>query len=103
MVHTRPVRACFAPLRLFAAIVLALSPAAPRNALAQTIPATIAGQVNDETGGALPGATVTLRDARMTRERVVVTDAAGRFSADQLIPGSYTLTVQLGGFETLTR
>ncbi|MBA3271761.1 MAG: carboxypeptidase regulatory-like domain-containing protein, partial [Acidobacteria bacterium] len=70
---------------------------------AQTAPATIAGQVSDETGGVLPGATVVLRSATTNRERVVVTDANGRFTADQMLPGSYAVSVSLSGFESLTR
>ena len=69
----------------------------------QGAPATIAGQVADETGGVLPGATVVLHNAKTGRERVVVTDANGRFTADQLPPGSYMLTVTLSGFATLIR
>ncbi len=34
---------------------------------------------------------------------MVTTDAAGRFSADRLLPGSYTLTITLSGFEPLSR
>ena len=57
----------------------------------------------DETGGVLPGATVTLRDAAAGRERVAVTDATGRFTIAGLAAGPYAVTVTLGGFETLTR
>src|SRR5262245_44675338 len=77
-----------------------LASAAP--ALAQSAPATISGQVTDETGGVLPGATVVMRHSA-GRERTVVTDGRGQFSADQLLPGSYLITVTLSGFETLTR
>jgi len=50
-------------------------------------PATISGRVADETGGMLPGATLVLRNAKTGRDRIVVTDAIGRFVADQLVPG----------------
>jgi TonB-dependent receptor len=77
--------------------------AVPGSASAQSGPATIAGQVADQTGGLLPGVTLSLKDSATGRERVVVTDAAGRFVADQLVPGSYTVTAMLAGFETLVR
>jgi hypothetical protein len=71
---------------------------------AQTKAAAISGQVVDETGGALPGATVTVRDAASGRERVTQTDAAGRFSLAGLrSPGPYILTVELSGFSPLIR
>lgn len=77
------------PARLFAA--------------AQNAPARISGQVADETGGRLPGATLVLRNTATGRERIVVTDGVGRFVADQLVPGSYTISVTLSGFETVNR
>lgn len=67
----------------------------------QGVPGTISGQVADETGGVLAGVTIVLRDPMTGRERVIVSDSTGRFVADQLLPGSYTLTVTLSGFETL--
>lgn len=70
---------------------------------AQSAPSTIAGEVVDATGAVLPGATVVLTNSRTGRERVVVTDATGRFVADQMVPGSYKLTVTLSGFEPLDR
>src|SRR5262245_46290959 len=72
-------------------------------AFAQTASATISGQVVDETGGVLPGATVTLRDSAVGRERVAVTDNMGRFELAALVPGRYGISVSLSGFETLTR
>ncbi len=66
-------------------------------------PASVSGQVVDETGGVLPGATVTLRDTAAGRERTAVTDNMGRFAMSGLVPGPYALTVTLSGFETLVR
>jgi TonB-dependent receptor len=70
---------------------------------AQSAPATISGQVADETGGLLPGVTVVLKDAKTGRERLVMTDSVGRFTADQLVPGSYTITATLAGFQDVER
>jgi TonB-dependent receptor len=70
---------------------------------AQGAPATIAGQIVDETGGLLPGVTVVLRDTKSGRERVVTTDRSGRFVADQLVPGSYVMTASLAGFQDVER
>ena len=83
---------------LLPAALFAAAAGAPRGAEAQNLPATIAGQVTDETGGLLPGVTVVLKEAKTGRERVVVTDGVGRFVADQLVPGSYTVTASLAGF-----
>src|SRR5262245_61500096 len=76
---------------------------APLSAAAQGAPATIAGQVVDETGGVVPGVTVAVRDAKTGRERVALTDGTGRFVVEQLAPGSYTVTATLAGFEDLER
>jgi TonB-dependent receptor len=89
---------------LTAALVLVLGAilAGPLHAAQGSAAAIAAGQVVDETGGALPGATVMLRDAAARQARAVVTDANGRFSTT-LPPGMYAVTVSLSGFETLVR
>jgi TonB-dependent receptor len=91
--------------RVFVVLLGAVVACAPSLALAesQTAPATIVGVVSDQTGGVLPGATVVLHHAKTGRDRVVVSDSTGRFVADQLVPGSYTVSVTLTGFEPLTR
>ena len=49
------------------------------SAEAQNLPATIAGQVTDETGGLLPGVTLAyIKESEDRRERVVVTDGGRR-------------------------
>lgn len=75
----------------------------PAGAAAQTTGGTISGTVVDETRAALPGVTVTIREVETGTQRVVVTDAEGRYQAELLQPGSYTITVELAGFQTNVR
>ena len=68
-------------------------------ALAQT--GRVAGDVVDETGGALPGATVTLSGPGLSR--VVQTDGAGAFVLDRLETGTYSVAISLAGFSPEAR
>src|SRR5262245_11149573 len=63
---------------------------------AQTYTGTVAGTVNDEQGGVLPGATVTL--AGKTGSRSSVTDAKGEYRFTAVDPGTYDITVEMQGF-----
>src|SRR5262249_24796851 len=53
--------------------------------------------------GVLPGAAVTLRNDETGTVRVAVTNDVGFFSAPFLSIGSYTATVELPGFASVTR
>ncbi|HEY0080705.1 MAG TPA: carboxypeptidase regulatory-like domain-containing protein [Pyrinomonadaceae bacterium] len=55
------------------------------------------GQVTDEFGGVIVGATVTLTDASGAI-KTAVTDAEGNYSISNLAPGTYTLRAIAGGF-----
>lgn len=59
----------------------------------------IAGQVKDETGGAVGEAQVAISNNDTGLKRSVRTDAAGRFQFPQLTPGTYTVRVEARGFE----
>jgi hypothetical protein len=59
----------------------------------------IVGLVTDQTGAAIPGATVTVTDAENGLKRSVRTDASGRFSFPQLKPGTYSVKAEADGFE----
>src|SRR5205807_53099 len=80
------------------AVVAMLAPPAPVSAQGTT--GSISGFVTDDTGGALPGATVTVRHIETDRKQAIVTDASGRYRAQQLAPGRYDVTVELSGFRT---
>jgi hypothetical protein len=80
-------------------LCLALLPAA---ALAQQ--ATIAGVAKDTSGAVLPGVTVEIASpALIEKTRSAVTDGSGQFQIIQLVPGTYSVTFTLQGFNTFKR
>src|SRR5437899_2220281 len=84
------------PLWRALACAAMLAPAAL--VFAQGTTGSISGFVTDDTSGALPGATVTVRHVETDQKRVLVTDGAGRYRAQQLAPGKYEVLVELLGF-----
>ena len=90
---------------LFLAVValLALAPSLANPVAAQVTTATLSGVVTDETQGAIPGATVTVRAAETSAVRVLATDGEGRYRAEGLEPGVYEVSVELAGFQTTRR
>jgi len=88
--------------RSLVAVLLAFSVyAAPAGA--QSTAATVSGTVIDEQKGALPGATVTLRNVDSGQSRSTVTDARGAFQVAGLPPGRYELAAELSGFARFVR
>jgi hypothetical protein len=65
--------------------------------------ATLSGTVVDSTKGALPGATVTILHVDTGTRRVLITDDQGRFQAPALESGTYSMIIELAGFQTLVR
>ena len=65
---------------------------------AQTTTGSILGEVNDSSGGKLPGVTVTARNQENGASRETVTDALGTYSFSALPPGTYTVSAALAGF-----
>src|SRR5580704_3560821 len=59
----------------------------------------IAGSVRDPSGAGFPGATVTVINAGNGLKRSVATDASGRFSFPQLMPGTYSVRAEADRFE----
>ena len=64
----------------------------------------ISGSVTDNTGGILPGVTVTAASpALIEQQRVAITDSSGLYTIVDLRPGAYTVTFSLPGFSTVIR
>src|SRR5260221_14386944 len=64
---------------------------------------SINGKVADSSGGVLPGVTVNATSTSMMGVQTSVTDTGGLYRFPALPPGSYTVTYQLPGFNTLKR
>jgi hypothetical protein len=72
-------------------------------AAAQEFRATVKGQVVDSSQGALPGATVTIRNQETNEVATAVTNNDGNYTIPFLRPGLYTLTVEMSGFQKYSR
>ena len=70
---------------------------------AQVLYGSIVGNVSDATGAAVPGATVTITHLETKATRDAVTDVAGAYRFTNVQSGTYSVVVQLTGFQTFTR
>ncbi len=68
------------------------------NIFAQTGTATVTGAVTDQTGAAVPGATVTLSNPNTGTRRTTVTGDAGIYTFPGVPPATYTLEVEATNF-----
>ena len=69
---------------------------------AQGDQARLTGRVTDESGAALPGATVMVTPEKSSKPIVVVTDNVGQYKTPPLAPGTYAVTFEMPGFESRT-
>jgi hypothetical protein len=91
----RPVRA------LFVLLVLAMASPVPP-ALAQEITGTITGVVRDQSGGILPGVTITATLTQRNLVKEVVSSETGVYTLPFLPIGTYDLVFSLSGFQDAT-
>jgi len=75
---------------------------APR-AEAQVLYGSIVGNVTDNTGGVLPGATVTITHTETKSTREAVTDQAGGYRFTTVQTGTYSVVAIMSGFQKFTR
>ncbi len=87
--------------RLITVLALAATVMVSISASAQVITGTIIGTVRDESGGVLPGASVTITSPALpSGPSSQVSNEKGQFRFPNLAPGVYALNVSLAGFST---
>src|SRR5215470_6699166 len=65
--------------------------------------ATLSGGVTDESGAAVPNATVSIRNTQTGVVREVTSDSDGFYAAPDLLPGPYEVKVTAKGFTTFVQ
>ena len=83
-------------------VLVALLVSAAANVSAQSLYGTLVGNVTDETGAALPGASVKVTQTETNLSRDVATNESGGYTVPNLLPGTYEVAVTLQGFKSYT-
>jgi hypothetical protein len=83
-------------LVLFSIVILALT------AAAQVQNGQFAGSVTDPSNAAVPGAKVTITNEATNLSVSLTTNQGGQYTAKELPPGTYKITVEAHGFKTFT-
>ncbi|HSR67809.1 MAG TPA: carboxypeptidase-like regulatory domain-containing protein [Acidobacteriota bacterium] len=71
------------------------------SAWAQTSFTRLSGTVRDQTGGIIPGVTVTLTRVDTGAQHKTFTNDAGSYTFGTILPGVYELTAEMDGFRTI--
>src|SRR3989475_5057560 len=87
---------------MFVALLVAAPQAFAQGGGASTT-GSINGRVLDASGAVLPGVTVTATSASLMGVQTSVTDSGGNYRFPALPPGTYALSYELPGFNTLKR
>ena len=74
-------------------LILCLAPALFGQAFS-----SLSGTVTDPTGAVIPGATITIVNTQTGLQRDTTSNAVGRYSFMQILPGNYQLTAKSPGF-----
>src|SRR5262245_59136302 len=99
---TRPLRPARKPFVLL--VVLGLSCFAPSLGYGQAfVNGSIFGAMTDDTGAAIPEATMKLTNLGTSASRTVLTDATGFYQFLNLAPGDYRIEADKAGFRHFIR
>jgi len=86
----------FRALAVVLAAILASLPA-----FSQGNAGRILGSVSDQSGGAVAGAAITIKDVERGITRSLIADDAGQYAAPNLLPGKYSVRVEAKGFKSV--
>jgi hypothetical protein len=89
-------------LRIGPLVALLFCLGIPMRLSAQVVGATLSGTVTDNSGGVVVGAEVTIKDVSTDIVRTVLTNTDGFYSAANLLPDNYIVSVSAAGFSTET-
>jgi hypothetical protein len=81
-------------------VLLSIALLAPAAALAQTGAATLTGIVTDQSGAAVPGATVTATNQATNVDYTAVSNEAGNYTVLSVPVGTYVVKSELSSFKT---
>lgn len=84
--------------RRVAELICAFAALSPLAAAQTPAEGEVAGVVRDQSGAALPGATITVANELTRASTTAVTASDGSFKVGGLAPGRYTVSVSMGGF-----
>jgi hypothetical protein len=101
MAHKRDSKKAALTLFTFSALALILLTSVP--VYAQVSGATMTGTVSDASGAVIPNARVSIRNVATGEVRTATTNAAGFYTAPNLLPAKYEVTVTAPGFSTEVR
>jgi hypothetical protein len=96
----RPPKRCSSQLaRTHVALTIAILLSLSGNAFSQAVTATLLGTVTDQTGAAVPGANVTIREINTNITRTISSNEEGNYVFSNLTPGNYNVEVEKSGFK----
>jgi hypothetical protein len=72
-------------------------------AVAQETRSSIVGRITDQTGAAVPGATVKVTNTETNSTTTLQTNSTGYYEANLLMPGAYTVSAEATGFKQTVR
>jgi len=99
IVRTRGLKRSLAVLAVWLPVVLFFI-LLPLSAYAQVSGATLLGTVTDSSGAVIPSVQVSIKNEGTGEVRTVSVDSAGFYSAPNLLPGKYDVSVSAPGFST---
>jgi hypothetical protein len=85
---------------LLVCVMLAFSVGVSTPVYAQVAGANLSGTVTDASGAGVPNAKVSIKNTATGVARAITTDSDGFYSAPNLLPGIYDITVAASGFST---